>query len=285
MRYWEDMRSKYGFNDGGAVPDGAEVYRAVYIRALNTLAEQLNSRIRAVAYDRSGAHNWCLILFYDLNDVQAYTPDELAEPLELSADEVLAPDEALAEAIRQAYRLDLDSFVWVEVRRADHFDHFLTTLYPVNEGDPLVAEVNGQPQHIYPGGRVRLIQKEKSINGMTLLAGGEYIVGWVSHHPPIVGLAVQPGDPVFALTRPTSLIVVEIPYETRAASENCNPIPPFHLRDLDDETLAEYGVFYDWDTAQTTLRQAVNEREQTAQIINGYGNTVTASDPNEESHA
>lgn len=35
MRYWDDMRTKYGFNDGGAVPDSAEVYRTVYIRAVN----------------------------------------------------------------------------------------------------------------------------------------------------------------------------------------------------------------------------------------------------------
>jgi hypothetical protein len=43
MRYWDNMRTKYGFNDGGAVPDGAEIYRAVYIRAVNQLAEQLSS--------------------------------------------------------------------------------------------------------------------------------------------------------------------------------------------------------------------------------------------------
>jgi hypothetical protein len=38
MRYWDEMRTKYGLNDGGAVPAGAEVYRAIYIRAVNKLA-------------------------------------------------------------------------------------------------------------------------------------------------------------------------------------------------------------------------------------------------------
>lgn len=283
MRYWEDMRSKYGFNDGGAVPDGAETYRAVYIRAINTLAAQLNSRVRAAAYDRSGAHNWCLILFYDLKDVQEYAPEELTEPLDIAAGEVFEPDEAMDEAIRQAYGLDLDSFVWVSVSLADNFDHFLTTIYPVKEGDPLRVEVNGQPQHIYLSGRVRLIQEEKSIKGMTLAAGGEYIAGWVAHHPSIVGLAAQPGDPVFAFTRPTSLIVVEIPAEIRAASENCDPIPPFHLRDMDDETLDEYGEFYDWNAAQSAMQRAARELDQSIQIVNGYSNTVTSCDSDDES--
>ena len=159
MRYWDDMRTKYGFNDGGAVPDGAEVYRTVYIRAVNQLAEQLSSGVRATAYDRAGVHNWCLILFYDVNALSGRTHNELAEPLDIAADEVLEPDEAMSEAIRQAYLLDLDSFVQVSVDLSDNFGEFVAALYPVNEGDPLVAEVNGQPQHIYPGGRVRLARE------------------------------------------------------------------------------------------------------------------------------
>jgi hypothetical protein len=39
MRYWNDVRTKYGFNDGGAVPDSVEVYPTVYIRAVIQLAE------------------------------------------------------------------------------------------------------------------------------------------------------------------------------------------------------------------------------------------------------
>ena len=91
------MRTKYGFNGGGAVPDGAEIYRAVYIRAINKLAEQLGSRVRAVAYDRAGVHNWCLILFHGVNDSAGRTPDELTESLDLSAAEVLDPDEVMVK--------------------------------------------------------------------------------------------------------------------------------------------------------------------------------------------
>jgi hypothetical protein len=283
MRYWDEMRTKYGFNDGGAVPDGVEVYRAIYIRAVNKLAEQLGSRVRATAYDRTGVHNWCLILFYDVNDLAGRIPDELAEPLDVSGREVLEPDEAMDEAIRQAYLLDLDSFVQVSVDLSDDFADFVAALYPVNEGDPLVAVVNGQPQHIYPGGQVRLVREVKAFDGTMLAGGSEYAVTWIDHHPPLAGLAAQSGDPVCAMTAPDALIVIEIPSEICAESENCDPIPPFHLRDMDDETLDEYGECFDWNTAQTAMQRAAQELDQSVQIINGYGNTVTSCDPDEES--
>ena len=144
MRFWEEMQSKYGFSDGGAVPDGAEVYRAVYIKVVNRLAEQLKSNVRAAAYDRSGVHNWCLILCYAVTDRAGHTADELTDTLDLSA-QVLEPDEPMSEAIRQAYLLDLDGFVKVSVALVDDFASFVSALYPVGEGDPLVAVVNGQP--------------------------------------------------------------------------------------------------------------------------------------------
>jgi len=283
MRYWDEMRTKYGFNDGGAVPDGAEVYRAVYIRAVNKLAEYLQSGVRAVAYDRAGVHNWCLILFYDVKDLAGHTPDELTEALEVSGGEVLDPDAAMDEAIGQAYLLDLDSFVQVSVDLSDDFEDFVTALYPVNEGDPLVAEVNGQPQHIYPGGRVRLVREVSAFDGSILSVGSEYAVTWIDHHPPLAGFAAQSSDPVFAMTPPDALIVIEIPSAIRAESENWDPIPPFHLRDLEDETLDEYGEFYDWNAAQTTMQRAVREIGKSVQIVNGYGNTVTSCDPDGES--
>ena len=210
------------------------------------------------------------------------TPDELTAPLDLSAGEVLDPDVAMDEAIRQGYLLDLDSFVQVSVDLSDDFADFVAALYPVNEGDPLVAKVNGQPQHIYPGGRGRLVREVKAFDGTLLSVGGEYAVTWIDHHPPLVGLAAQSSDPVFAMTPPDALIVTEIPSEIRAASENCDPIPPFHLRDLEDETLDEYGEFYDWNAAQTAMQRAARELCKSIQIVNGYSNTVTSCDPESE---
>ena len=102
MRFWDDMLDKYGFADGEAVPDGAEVYRAVYIRAVNVLAEQLGSGVRAVAYDRPGVHNGCLILFHRFSDLEAQGICVYALHVETDAAEV-EPDEAMDEAIRQAH--------------------------------------------------------------------------------------------------------------------------------------------------------------------------------------
>jgi hypothetical protein len=135
MRYWNDMQTKFGFSDGEAVPDGVGIYRAIYIRAVNRLAEQLGSKVRATAYDRAGMHNWCLILFYDTNDLVGLAIDELVQPLDLSAkgrDE----DEGMHEAIRQAYLLELDNFVEVTVHLSTDFDEFVMTLEPTNEDTP-----------------------------------------------------------------------------------------------------------------------------------------------------
>ena len=63
MKYFDDMNDKYGFNDGEAVPNEADRHRAVYIQAINRMAELLRSKSQAEAYDRMGVHNWCLITF------------------------------------------------------------------------------------------------------------------------------------------------------------------------------------------------------------------------------
>jgi hypothetical protein len=196
---------------------------------------------------------------------------------------VLEPDDAMDKAIQQAYRLNLDSFVQVSVHLSDDFADFVAALYPVNEGDPLVAVVNGQPQHIYPGGQVRLVRAVKAFDGTMLAVGSDYAVTWIDHYPPLVGLAAPSGAPVCAMTAPDALIVIEIPAAIGAESENCDPIPPFHLRDLDDETLDQYGEFDAWPAAQTAMQRAARELDQSVQVINGYGNTVTACDPDDAS--
>lgn len=279
MRFWDDMQTKYGFSDGDATPDGVEVYRTVYIRAVNRLAEQLGSQVRAVAYDRFGVHNSCLIIMHRLCDLEGQERD-LTQHTDLAAGEA-APDEAMGEAIRQAYELDLDNFVQVSVAINDDFDPFVGQLSPIREDDPLIAEVNGQPQHIYPGGRVQLLKEKKVSDGTLLEVGSVYAVTWIDHCPGFVGIAEQSDAPALAIVCADEVIVVEIPGDIRTESENCQPIPPFHLRDMEDETLDEYGVFYDWNAAQTAMQRAARELGKSVQIINGYSNTVTSCDPDE----
>lgn len=125
MRYWDEMQDKFGFRDGEAVPAGAEAYREVYLLAVNRLAEQLGSRVRAVPYDPAGMHNWCLVLFRDAGDqgVEGTRQDLVA----IAADEA-EQDEAMIAAIEQARTLPLDDYVDVTVRISPAFDAYLAGL-------------------------------------------------------------------------------------------------------------------------------------------------------------
>jgi len=59
---WADFASKFGFRDGETVEERDEKARSLVIVKLNSLPEFNQNRIRAVAYNRPGVHNWCLII-------------------------------------------------------------------------------------------------------------------------------------------------------------------------------------------------------------------------------
>ena len=107
MLYWDEMRSKWGFNDGSSIPSDAEPRRDVYIKAVNVLAEKLNSNYRVAPYNRLGMHNWCLIVNVpkdiDITDVAAVARSEDHEDIQLN------------EAIQQCFELNLDQFFTVTV--------------------------------------------------------------------------------------------------------------------------------------------------------------------------
>lgn len=82
MRYFDEMLTKYGFNDGEAVPAAADEYRAVYIKAINALAEQFGSQSRAVAWNRFGVHNWCLICFFPASELADVPAEDITTGIE-----------------------------------------------------------------------------------------------------------------------------------------------------------------------------------------------------------
>jgi len=120
MRYYDDMRSKYGFSDGECEPAGIDAYREVYLITLNALLAETESGVRVVAFHRPGLHNGCLIstvtrAFYETLEettVLQGLPWEALSP-------GLLPDEALDEgyhaAVDLAYELDVDTCVEVTV--------------------------------------------------------------------------------------------------------------------------------------------------------------------------
>lgn len=108
MKYWEEMQSKWGFDDGGATPAGIEHYRAAYILAVNALAESLGSRVRAIAFNRGGIHNWCLILTVPM-EIALKDPTEPLAAYELGDGETR--DDAFDNAVELAMEEGIDSYV------------------------------------------------------------------------------------------------------------------------------------------------------------------------------
>ena len=101
MKYFDELQTKWGFDDGELVPPDAEACRTVYVDALNQIAANLGSELRAYAYNRPGMHNPFLILF---RGKDAQTDQEEREP-----------DEAMIKAIGCCCGLDLDDLVEVRV--------------------------------------------------------------------------------------------------------------------------------------------------------------------------
>lgn len=140
MLYFDDMfNNKYGFDDGNAIPPDARAFREIIIRAVNRLAEQLESSQRLVAYDRPGWHNSCLILLHFKRDLDnaGIAPgqfhlhtDILNDTLSLST-----ADPQMELALEEAEELELDQYLEVQVAIHTNFDKFLLTLLPNNNAN------------------------------------------------------------------------------------------------------------------------------------------------------
>lgn len=135
MQYWDEMNNKYGFGDGSAYPAGVELYRDVYVKTVNKLAENRNSELRVVPFDRGGVHNYCLWMvvpkeWFETVFLPKQKPGEQWEGVDFKdlpdpdAPEP-EPDEELEAAIEEAMGLDLDSFVEVNPKLAEGFSEFL----------------------------------------------------------------------------------------------------------------------------------------------------------------
>jgi hypothetical protein len=125
MQYFDDFVSKFGFDDGGHAPSGIEEVRSLYITAINKFAREYNSKWRAIAYNRTGVHNWCLIEFIDATvEVNDYTSweflnDEVAGMLAVEGELVdwssYRIDTEMRSAVDHVGKYDLDVFVTISV--------------------------------------------------------------------------------------------------------------------------------------------------------------------------
>jgi len=135
MKFWDEMNDKYGFNDGGAYPDGIDLYRDVYVKAVNKLAENRNSELRVVPFDRAGVHNYCLWMvvpkdWFETEYLPKQKENKVWEGVEFkdipNADQPEPqPDEELDLAIQDAMEMDLDGFLDTTTVVNDEFAGFL----------------------------------------------------------------------------------------------------------------------------------------------------------------
>lgn len=79
MQYFEEMNDKYGFSDGGALPDGIEQYRSVYIQGFNKLLKDNGSDVRVIAYNRPGCHNSVMVLRVTAEEFTAIPPKDVTD--------------------------------------------------------------------------------------------------------------------------------------------------------------------------------------------------------------
>ncbi len=139
MKYWKEFQTKWGFDDGDALPDDADLARAVYIQAVNLVAKAFRSRVRAVAYSPVGFHNPMRIIFIPAElapkgPYRSYmesNSSRVGTPFALDIDgrdvPELPPDPAMQEAVRFCQEQELDAFL-ARKRTGPAFARFKRTL-------------------------------------------------------------------------------------------------------------------------------------------------------------
>jgi len=199
---------------------------------------------------------------------------DFTEPADFVA-EIVPLDEAMYEAIEQAHLLDLDRFVVVSVSVTQRFESFLADLRPVNEDDPLMVTVNGQPQHLYLKGKAKPAHETRAFDGRALAADSEYRIVWLDHYA-FSGPGCRGSDSVAIV--PWIHCRYRIPAEVRAESEIYDPIRHFTFALLMMRLLTT-GHLLRLRERISSASPCSDQRGEAVQLINGYGNTVLSSDP------
>jgi hypothetical protein len=115
MQYFDEMRTKWGFEDGGTTPPDAIACREVYVKVINKCAKKAGSKFRAYAYDRGGCHNGIMILFASLENIKKNkVPLSRLSDGDFNDDKLEDTDkydEAMDTALQDAMDLDIDQYV------------------------------------------------------------------------------------------------------------------------------------------------------------------------------
>lgn len=113
LTMYEEMRNKHGFSDGENVPIEAEVVRDLLVETINEVLGS-ESPVEAVAYDRGGLHNWCMIVYRRKDDrsIEESEPEIVREALEKLNDDGVLGSLYMVE-ITRSLRADAEIKEWV----------------------------------------------------------------------------------------------------------------------------------------------------------------------------
>jgi hypothetical protein len=142
VKYFDEMCSTYGFNDGDSEPIGLLAYRAVYLTVLNALLELAGATVRVIGFNRTGLHNRVMILPVTAAFCATLTAEHVTDGLSVVPDAALAQeDTGYTNAVCAARELDLDDYVVVQVAidtaaLEDLLSNHLPALEPATDSDP-----------------------------------------------------------------------------------------------------------------------------------------------------
>lgn len=101
---WEDFTDKYGFGEGNQLEDRDFDARNILVRLLNEQPEVKAAGIRALAYNRPGVHNVCMVLL--AHNIEGMSDEDLTvHCFESTAlpEPILPETVDVGELISQAY--------------------------------------------------------------------------------------------------------------------------------------------------------------------------------------
>jgi hypothetical protein len=141
MKYWNDMRCKWGFDDCRDTPLEAFAARYLYVAGLNKLLVKHRSSVRVAPWDLRSMHNNILIVLLPAGlltdeELAAWNSDlyrrgelapEVRERLErlIEGSEEPEPDEGWGRAWGEVAEAELDRFVEVRATIAADFGEWL----------------------------------------------------------------------------------------------------------------------------------------------------------------
>jgi len=132
MRYWAELtNTEQSFKDNELLSKHCYLYREIYIRTVNRIAEQLDSKVRAVAFD--GIPNHCQIIFHKLEDLNQsnIAPERYMDKNIQSIDEeieIVAPDTLMEISIHGAKSIEIDFLVNENGTIDQQFEGFIQSL-------------------------------------------------------------------------------------------------------------------------------------------------------------